>query len=127
MPKSVNKVILLGNLGKDAETSFMTDGTAKTTFTLATTVHYKSGDGYKERTEWHTVVIWKREKLAEYLTKGSRVYVEGEIRYRSTEDPATGQKRYYANIHAHEIVLLGGKRDGGDEAVAPDNDYDVPF
>jgi single-strand DNA-binding protein len=110
--RSVNKVILLGNLGKDAETKFTTSGTAKTTFTLATSRRWKdqqSGE-WKEETEWHNLVMWKAENVATYLTKGKKVYIEGRIQTRNYEDK-DGQKRYFTDIVVEELVLLGGDRE----------------
>jgi single-strand DNA-binding protein len=120
--RSVNKVILLGHLGKDAETKFTPSGVAKTNFTLATSRRWKdqqSGE-WKEDTTWHNIVLWRSENLANYLLKGKQVYVEGRIDNRSWEDPQ-GQKRYITEVVADEVILLGsgggggGAREGGAE------------
>jgi len=111
--RSVNKVILLGNLGKDAETKYTPGGAARTTFTLATSRRWKdqqSGE-WKEETEWHNVVMWRSENVATYLTKGKKVYVEGRLQTRNYEDK-DGQKRYFTEIVVDELVLLGGDREG---------------
>jgi len=116
--RSVNKVILIGHLGKDAETRFTTSGAARTTFPLATNYRWKdpqTGE-WKEETEWHNIVLWRQENLANYLTKGQRVYVEGRIQTRSYEDQA-GQKRYMTEIVAQDVLLLGAR---GAEAPVPD-------
>lgn len=119
MPKSINKVILVGNLGKDAETRFIPSGAAVTNFSVATARRWKDQSGeWKEETDWHNVQIWKAEKLAEYLRKGTTVYVEGRLKNRSYEDK-DGQKRYVTDIIADDVILLGGgKSDGGDGIVS---------
>lgn len=112
--RSVNKVILLGHLGKDAETRFTTSGIAVTKFTLATNRRLKdsqTGD-WKEETDWHNVILWRAENLANFLTKGKQVYVEGRLQTRSYEDK-DGQKRYTTEVVVDEIILLGGKGEGG--------------
>jgi len=112
--RSVNKVILLGNLGKDSETKFTPGGAAKTTFTVATSRRWKdqqSGE-WKEETDWHNIVLWRSENLANYLLKGKQVYVEGRIQTRSWEDK-DGQKRYTTEVVAEEVILVGGQGGGG--------------
>lgn len=109
--RSVNKVILIGHLGKDAETRFTAGGAARTTFPLATNYRYKdpqTGE-WKEETEWHNIVLWRQENLANYLTRGQQVYVEGRIQTRTYEDKDTGQKRYMTEIVAQSVVLLGAR------------------
>jgi single-strand DNA-binding protein len=120
MAKSVNKVILLGTLGKDPELKYTPQGTAVAKFSMATNENYKdkqSGE-WKERTEWHNVVCWQRtaEVAAEYLKKGRQVYIEGRITTRSWDDKETGQKKYMTEIVANDLILLGGKRDGDGES-----------
>ena len=113
MARSVNKAILLGNLGKDAETKFTPSGIAKTTFSIATGRRWKdqqTGE-WKEETDWHNVVLWRSENVATYLTKGKQVYVEGRIQSRSYDDK-DGNKRYITEIVADEVMLLGGRGDG---------------
>ena len=86
--KSVNKVVLLGHLGKDAETKFTPSGVSRTTFTLATSRRWKdqqSGE-WKEETDWHSCVMWRAENLANYLLKGKQIYVEGRLQTRSYDD-----------------------------------------
>jgi single-strand DNA-binding protein len=118
--RSVNKVILLGNLGKDAETKFTPNGVARTTFTLATSRRWKdqhSGE-WKETTDWHNIVLWRSENVANYLQKGKQVYIEGRIENRSWEDKE-GQKRYITEIVCDELILTsgggGGRGDSGGE------------
>jgi single-strand DNA-binding protein len=119
MAKSVNKVILLGTLGKDPELKYTPQGTAVAKFSMATNESYKdkqSGE-WKERTEWHNIVCWQRtaEVAAEYLKKGRQVYIEGRITNRSWDDKETGQKKYMTEVVANDLVLLGGKRDADSE------------
>jgi single-strand DNA-binding protein len=113
--RSVNKVILLGHLGKDAETKFTPSGVAKTTFSVATNRRWKdqqSGD-WKEETTWTNVVLWRSENLANYLLKGKQVYVEGRLDNRSWEDQQ-GQKRYITEVVADDVILLSSGGRGGD-------------
>lgn len=117
MAKSVNKVILIGNLGKDPELKQTSNGTSVATMTVATNERFKDKSGeWQDKTEWHNVVLWQRlaEIASEYLKKGRSVYVEGRIQTRSWEDKQ-GQKRYTTEIVASDLVLLGGGR-GGEEA-----------
>lgn len=113
--RSVNKVILVGNLGRDAETKFTTGGAAVTNFPIATSRRWKdqqTGE-WKEETDWHNVVLWRQENLANYLTKGKQVYVEGRLRTRNYEDK-DGRKVYVTEVVAEEVILLsGGARDAG--------------
>lgn len=116
MARSVNKVILIGNLGKDAETRFTPQGTAVTSFSVATTRRWKdkqTGD-WKEDTNWSNVVLWQQENLAQYLTKGKQVYVEGRLQTRSYDDK-DGNKRYATEVVAEDVLLLGGRGEGGGE------------
>jgi len=112
MAKSVNKVILIGTLGKDPELKFTPSGTAYAKFSMATNDRYKdktSGE-WKERTEWHNIVCWQRtaEIAGEYLKKGRHVYIEGRLTTRSWDDPNTKQKRYMTEVVCNDLVLLGG-------------------
>ena len=122
--RSVNKVILLGNLGRDAETRFTTSGVARTTFSVATARRWKdqqTGE-WKEETDWHNVVLWRQENLANYLTKGKQVYVEGRLRTRSYDDK-DGNKRYVTEVVADDVLLLGGRgeapAEGAEYSSAP--------
>ncbi|OLE14600.1 MAG: single-stranded DNA-binding protein, partial [Acidobacteria bacterium 13_1_20CM_4_56_7] len=110
--KSVNKVTLLGNLGKDPEVKYTPQGTAVAKLALATNERYKDKEGqWQDRTEWHNVVLWQRlaEIAGEYLKKGSKVYIEGKLQTRSWEDKQTNQKRYMTEVVANDLVLLGGR------------------
>ena len=114
--KSVNKVILLGNLGKDPEVKYTPQGTPVAKLTVATNYRYKDkNEQWQDQTEWHNVVLWQRlaEIAGEYLKKGSKVYIEGRLQTRSWEDKQTNQKRYMTEIVANDLVLLGGRGEGG--------------
>jgi single-strand DNA-binding protein len=151
MAKSVNKVILIGNLGKDPEVKYTPSGTAVAKFSIATNERFKDKSGeWQDRTEWHNIVAWQRtaEIAGEYLKKGRTVYIEGRLQTRSWEDQQTKQKKYMTEIVVSDLVLLGGKGDGGgsesssrggnnnfDQRVAepehapagPITDEDIPF
>jgi len=112
--RSVNKVILIGHLGKDAETRFTPSGVSVTKFSVATNRRWKdqqSGE-WKEITDWHNIVLWRSENLTNYLQKGKQVYIEGRIESRSWDDKE-GQKRYITEIVCEELILLGGRGDSG--------------
>jgi single-strand DNA-binding protein len=112
--RSVNKVILIGHLGRDAETKFTPGGAAVTKFSVATNRRWKdqqSGE-WKEETDWSNIVLWKAENLANYLTKGKQVYVEGRLQTRSYEDK-DGKKVYSTEVVAEEVILLGGQGGAG--------------
>jgi single-strand DNA-binding protein len=115
--RSVNKVILIGHLGKDAETKFTPSGASMTKFSVATNRRWKdqqTGE-WKEETDWANVVLWRQENLANYLTKGKQVYVEGRLQTRSWDDK-DGKKQYMTEVVADEVILLGGRGgDGGAE------------
>ncbi len=128
MAKSVNKVILVGNLGKDPELKHTSSGTAVATMTVATNERFKDKSGeWQDKTEWHNVVLWQRlaEIAAEYLKKGRSVYVEGRLQTRSWEDKQ-GQKRYTTEIVASDLVLLGGggREDSGGRGPSRGSDFD---
>jgi len=112
---SVNKAILIGRLGKDPETRYMTNGEAVTNVSLATSENYKDKSGEKqERTEWHNLVFYRRlaEIAGEYLKKGSMIYVEGRIQTRKWQDKE-GKDRYTTEIIVNEMTMLGSKSAGG--------------
>jgi single-strand DNA-binding protein len=111
---SVNKVILIGRLGKDPETRYMTSGEAVTNATLATSETWKDKSGEKqEKTEWHNLVFYRRlaEIAGEYLKKGSQIYVEGKLQTRKWQTKE-GQDRYTTEIVVNEMTMLGGKSSG---------------
>ncbi len=112
--RSVNKVILIGNLGRDAETKFTPSGAAVTRFAVATTRSWKDQqtNEWKEETNWTNVVLWRQENLANYLTKGKQIYVEGRLQTRSYDDK-DGKKVYATEVVAEEVILLGGRGEGG--------------
>ena len=116
MPRGINKVILVGNLGADPETRYMPSGSAVTNLSIATSEQWKdkqSGE-QKERTEWHKVAMFNRlaEISAEYLRKGSQVYIEGKLRTRKWQD-RDGNDRWTTEIIADEMQMLGGRGGGG--------------
>ena len=141
---SVNKVILVGNLGKDAEVRVTPGGQSVASFSIATTENWTSREGEKkEQTEWHRIVLWGKaaDSLQPYLVKGKQIYLEGRLQTRQWEKE--GQKHYTTEVKADKIVLLGGGRGGGDRPVdrgsdgagyqdpmreaAPVTDDDIPF
>jgi single-strand DNA-binding protein len=112
---SVNKVILVGNLGRDAELRYTPGGAAVATLNLATTEVWNDRNNQRqEKTEWHRVVLWGKpaESLQEYLTKGKQIYVEGRLQTRQWDDK-DGNKRYTTEIKADRVTLLGGAGGGG--------------
>ena len=116
MARGINKVIIVGNVGGDPETRYMPSGSAVTNLTIATNESWKdkqSGE-QKERTEWHRVAMFNRlaEIAAEYLRKGSQVYIEGKLRTRKWQDKS-GQDRYTTEIIADEMQMLGGRGGSG--------------
>ncbi len=116
MAKSVNKVILLGNVGKDPETRSTGGGTLVANFTLATSDRQKDAQGnWQDRTEWHNLVAFTRlaEIVRDYVKKGSKLYVEGKIQTRSWDDKETGAKRYRTEIIVNDLSLLSGREEGG--------------
>jgi len=144
---SVNKVILVGNLGRDAELRFTPGGAAVATLNMATTEVWNDKQGQKqEKTEWHRIVLWGKqaESLQEYLVKGKQIYVEGRLQTRQWDDK-DGQKRYTTEIKADRVTLLGGggggrsggmersERSGGhsggqdEPPMEPMTDDDIPF
>ena len=124
--KSVNKVILLGHLGKDAETKFTPSGSSVTNFTLATNRRVKdqqSGE-WRDETDWHRVVLWQSENIANYLLKGKQVYLEGRLQTRTWEDKE-GRKNYTTEVvcNSQDVILLSSGRGGGGEASTGGGEY----
>jgi len=120
--RSVNKVILIGNLGRDAETKFTPGGTSVTKFSVGTNRSWKdqqSGE-WKEEANWTDVVLWKGENVANYLLKGKQVYVEGRLQTRSYDDK-DGRKVYRTEVVAEQVILLGGG--GGRSSEGPSDEY----
>lgn len=144
MPKSVNKVILIGNVGKDPEVKYTPSGVALAKFSLATNEKFKDKSGeWQERTEWHNVLAWQRlaEVVGEYVQKGTKLFIEGRLQTSSWEDRNSGEKKYRVEIVARDIVLLGARdadsdpgRDQAEEEREPVHagageitDQDIPF
>ena len=134
--KSVNKVILIGNLGKDPEVKYTPQGTPVAKITLATNERFKGKDGnWQDRTEWHNLVAFKRtaEIIRDYVKKGSKLYVEGSLRTSNWEDKTSGQKRYKTEIIVNDLSLLSGRDEGSggysrgsDSGSAPNYDQRPP-
>jgi len=140
----VNKVLLVGNLGKDPEVRFTANGRAVARFPVATSEKWTDQEGNRqERTEWHNVVVWGKqaETCGQYLAKGRQVFVEGAIRSRQYDDK-DGNKRYITEIIARDVRFLGGGGRGGpgeggggggfnvppgEDAGPPGGDDDIPF
>ncbi|HLG93333.1 MAG TPA: single-stranded DNA-binding protein [candidate division Zixibacteria bacterium] len=124
---SVNKVILIGNLGKDPDLRYTPSGQAVATFSLATNDRYKDKDGQMvERAEWHNIVVWGKqaETAKEYLKKGRQIFVEGRIAYR-TYDDREGNKRYITEVVAQRIQFLG-RREESPETVPAEPEMEAP-
>jgi single-strand DNA-binding protein len=115
MAKSVNKVILLGNVGKDPELKAAATGTVVATFSIATSDRFKDKEGtWQDRTEWHNLVAFGKvaEIIRDYVKKGSKLYVEGSLRTQSWDDKTSGQKRYKTEIVVNDLSLLSGRGEG---------------
>jgi single-strand DNA-binding protein len=125
---SVNKVILIGNLGKDPELKYLPSGQAVCQFSIATNEKYTDKNQQKqEKVEWHNIVIWGKngENAAKYLKKGRPVYIEGKLTTRSWDDKNTGEKKYRTEIVGLNVTFLGDGRGGGSSAPDPSED-DAP-
>ena len=122
--KSLNRVQLIGNLGKDPEVKYTPQGTPVAKITLATNERFKDKSGeWQDRTEWHNIVAWQRlaEIVGEYVRKGSKVYIEGRLQTSSWEDKQSGEKKYRTEIVAQDLLLLGDRRDAEQDDVSPRN------
>jgi single-strand DNA-binding protein len=127
--RSVNKVILIGHLGKDAETKFTPSGISISKFSLATnrrTKDQQSGE-WKDITDWHNIAMWRTENVANFLLKGKQIYLEGRLETRSWEDKE-GQKKYMTEVvcEAQSLVLLGGGAGRGEGPSEGSGDYERP-
>jgi single-strand DNA-binding protein len=143
MAKSINKVILVGNVGKDPEVKYTPSGVALAKFSLATNERFKDKSGeWQDRTEWHNVLAWQRlaEIVGEYVHQGAKLYIEGMLQTSNWEDRNSGEKKLRTEIVARDIVLLGsretngdGDRDSGEEEREPvpagtgEIPEDIPF
>lgn len=134
---SLNKVLLIGNTGKDPEVRYTASGTAVASFSLATSEKFKNKGGeWEERTEWHNITLWGRlaEIAGEYLTKGKTVFIEGRLRTRKWQD-RDGNDRFTTEIVGEKMQMLSRKEGNGrtedtsssHEEPPPPNDDDVPF
>lgn len=142
MSASVNKVIIIGNLGQKPELKFLPSGTACGNLSVATSEKWEKDGNKQEKTEWHRVVVYGKlaENCAQYLDKGRSVYVEGKLQTRTWDDKQTGEKRYMTEIVAQNVTFLGGGKSDGERPAARSNaqrpavddfappvDDDVPF
>ena len=142
MAKSVNKVILVGNVGQDPEVKYTPSGVPVAKISLATNERFKdNNDQWQDRTEWHSVVAWQRlaEIVGEYVRKGTRLYIEGKLQTTSWQDRQSGEKKYRTEIVARDLVLLDSRENEHNAAAtaagdAPDTepspaivDDDIPF
>jgi single-strand DNA-binding protein len=121
----INKVILVGNLGRDPEVRSTPSGQPVASFTLATTRKWKDKSGQRqEQTEWHQIVCWGRqaEVAGQYLTKGKQIYVEGRLQTRSWDDKTSGEKRYRTEVICDNFQMLGSRSGGGGGG----SEYDGP-
>ena len=135
---SLNKVLLIGNMGKDPEVRYTASGTAVASFSLATSEKFKNKGGeWEERTEWHNIILWGRlaEIAGEYLTKGKTVFIEGRLQTRKWQD-RDGKDRFTTEIVGEKMQMLSRKEGNGrteeaapshEEPAPPPNDDDVPF
>ena len=129
MSGSVNRVILVGNLGKDPEIKYTASGMAMAKFSIATSEVRKDAQGNRqESTEWHNIVVWgKQAEIAgEYLKKGTMVYLEGRLRTRSWDDPQGGGKRYATEIVGDRFQMLSSRADRGESAETPRGSLTAP-
>jgi single-strand DNA-binding protein len=142
MAKSVNKVILVGNVGQDPEVKYTPSGVPVARVSLATNERFKDGnDQWQDRTEWHSIVAWQRlaEIVGEYVRKGTKLYIEGKLQTTSWQDRQSGEKKYRTEIVARDFLLLSSRDNGNDvrgethdEQSSPEPapavvDDDIPF
>ncbi len=117
MAGTVNRVILVGRLGKDPEIKYTPSGMAMATFSLATDENRKDNEGkWQSQTEWHNIILWGKEaeRAGEFLKKGRLIYVEGRLQTRSWDDPQGGGQRYRTEIVGNRFVMLGARGEGGE-------------
>lgn len=129
MPKSVNKVILVGNIGRDPEVKFTPSGVPVAKFSIATSERFKDKGGeWQERTEWHNIIAWQRlaEIVGEYVKKGSKIYIEGRLQTSSWDDKKSGEKKYKTEVVASDLVLLGGGESDGESRPRRETRETVP-
>ncbi len=124
--KSLNKVTLIGHLGKDPELSYTASGIAVAKFSMATSERWKdASENIQEKTEWHNIIAWRKlaEICGQYLKKGSKVYIEGKLQTRSWDDKNTGVKKYITEIIADDLIMLDSK---GSSDSGGDSSYSAP-
>jgi single-strand DNA-binding protein len=128
MARGLNKVLLIGMLGRDPEMRYTPSGRPVTSFSLATSRSWTSPEGERrEETEWFNIIAWGNlaEICRQYLTKGQQVYIEGRLQTRGWEDE-TGKKHFRTEVVASEMIMLGNRRDGGGKGADDDETYDFP-
>jgi single-strand DNA-binding protein len=126
MPKSVNKVILVGNLGQDPDIRYTPSGVVLAKFSLATNERFKDKSGeWQDRVEWHNVVAWQRlaEIVGEYVKKGSKVYIEGKLQTSSWQDRNSSETKYRTEIVARDLVLLGNGNGSSADRASDTGDH----
>jgi single-strand DNA-binding protein len=131
MAQSVNRATILGNVGRDPEMRYTSNGQAITQFSVATSRSFKRNDEWQEETDWHAIVVFgeRAERAAEHVRKGKQVYIEGRIQTRSWDDDETGKKRYKTEIVADKVFVLGRREDqdsSSSEFVAPVEGFGPP-
>ena len=129
MAKSVNKVILVGNVGQDPEVKYTPSGVPVARLSLATNERFKDkNDQWQGRTEWHSIVAWQRlaEIVGEYVRKGTKLYIEGKLQTTSWQDRQSGEKKYRTEIVARDIMLLGSRENGEKGAAETPNEESGP-
>jgi single-strand DNA-binding protein len=127
--KSLNKVTLIGNLGRDPELSYTPSGIAVAKFSIATNERWKDdGGNIQERVEWHNIVAWRKlaEICGQYLKKGSKCYIEGKLQTRSWDDKNTGTKRYMTEIVADDLIMLDSRGASGDSMGGGESGQGMP-
>jgi single-strand DNA-binding protein len=128
MAKSANKVILVGNVGRDPEVQYTPSGIPVARLSLATNERFKDkNDQWQDRTEWHSIVAWQglAEIVGEYVRKGTKLYIEGKLQTTSWQD-RSGEKKYRTEIVARDIILLGSRENGEIGAVETSNEKSGP-
>lgn len=128
MSKSLNRWIGIGTIGRDAETTTTPSGANVTKFSIATNYRFKRGEEWVEETDWHNIVAWNKQGVAQYLTKGTKVAVEGRYTTRSYQDK-NGDRKFVSEVVCDDIILVGGGSGQKSQPVAASNSFedDTPF
>jgi single-strand DNA-binding protein len=129
MSRDLNRVMVIGRLGKDPELKYTPSGSAMARFSVASSRKWRSQEGEdREDTEWFNIVAWDKlaETCGQYLTKGARVYLEGRLQTRSWDDQETGQKRYMTEVVIHDMIMLDSKKQQGDSPANEEEEEPTP-